>query len=121
MRRYLLVLSALASTPALAAAPYPVSTSTIVASVGEPIPIALWQPATPGRYPLILISHGSGGSEYGHRGWAEHLARNGYVVAAPRHWATATTNRTGAGRTCNWSDGHYRPAQPSIRCWRTRS
>lgn len=97
MRRYLPALSAFASAPALAAAPYPVTTSTIAASAGEPIPIALWQPATPGRYPLILISHGSGGSEYGHRSWAEHLARNGYVVAAPRHWGDSHDKPDGRG------------------------
>jgi predicted dienelactone hydrolase len=34
---------------------------------------------------LILLSHGTGGSELGHVSLAEALARSGYLVAAPRH------------------------------------
>lgn len=34
---------------------------------------------------LILLSHGTGGSELGHSSLAEALAREGYLVAAPRH------------------------------------
>jgi predicted dienelactone hydrolase len=34
---------------------------------------------------LILLSHGTGGSELGHSVLAEALARNGYLVAALRH------------------------------------
>lgn len=42
-------------------------------------------PPTPGSYGLVVISHGSGGSDINHHDWAEALARAGYVVAAPRH------------------------------------
>lgn len=97
MRRYCFILSALLAQPALAAAPYPVATLAINASNGEAFPIALWHPATPGRYPLLLISHGSGGSERGHIGWAEHLARSGYVVVAPRHWGDSYDKPDGRG------------------------
>jgi len=97
MRRYFLILPALLFTPALAAATYPVTTLFITAATAEAFPIALWYPATPGRYPLILISHGSGGSERGHIGWAEHLARSGYVVAAPRHWGDSYDKPDGRG------------------------
>jgi predicted dienelactone hydrolase len=34
---------------------------------------------------LIVISHGTGGSEFNHGSLASHLARNGYLVAALRH------------------------------------
>jgi predicted dienelactone hydrolase len=34
---------------------------------------------------LIILSHGTGGSELGHSSLAEALARNGYLVAAMRH------------------------------------
>jgi predicted dienelactone hydrolase len=34
---------------------------------------------------LILLSHGTGGSELGHSVLAQALARNGYLVAALRH------------------------------------
>ncbi len=38
-----------------------------------------------GRYPLAVISHGSGGSPLTHRLLAAHLVRHGFVVAAPEH------------------------------------
>jgi predicted dienelactone hydrolase len=38
-----------------------------------------------GTHPLIILSHGSGGSEFGHADLAEALASHGYVVATPRH------------------------------------
>ncbi|AEK62655.1 alpha/beta hydrolase family protein [Collimonas fungivorans] len=38
-----------------------------------------------GPHPLIILSHGSGGSEFGHSDLAEALAGHGYIVAAPRH------------------------------------
>jgi predicted dienelactone hydrolase len=34
---------------------------------------------------LIILSHGTGGSELGHTSIAEALARHGYLVAALRH------------------------------------
>lgn len=34
---------------------------------------------------LLLLSHGTGGSELGHTSLAESLAKNGYLVAALRH------------------------------------
>lgn len=34
---------------------------------------------------LVLMSHGTGGSELGHARLAQALARRGYLVAAPRH------------------------------------
>lgn len=41
--------------------------------------------AAEGRFPVILLSHGSGGTPLGHRDLASHLARAGYVVIAPLH------------------------------------
>ncbi|MES1163096.1 MAG: dienelactone hydrolase, partial [Rhizobacter sp.] len=42
-------------------------------------------PVAAGPHALIVLSHGSGGSELGHADLAEALARAGYIVAAPRH------------------------------------
>lgn len=42
-------------------------------------------PVAASRRALIVLSHGSGGSELGHADLAEALARAGYIVAAPRH------------------------------------
>src|SRR5262245_39565744 len=39
----------------------------------------------PGPHPLVLISHGSGGSPATHRQLACHLAANGFVVGVPEH------------------------------------
>lgn len=74
---------------------------------GKRLPVSFWYPATSaetkrregiyelqaafdaspveGSYGLVVISHGSGGSDINHHDWAEALARAGYVVAAPRH------------------------------------
>src|SRR5215813_8115246 len=34
-------------------------------------------------FPVVLLSHGSGGSPFGHRELAAHLARDGYIVVTP--------------------------------------
>ncbi|SCA56424.1 conserved hypothetical protein [Candidatus Terasakiella magnetica] len=38
-----------------------------------------------GSFPLIMMSHGSGGTRFGHCKTAEFLAQNGYMVLAPEH------------------------------------
>jgi predicted dienelactone hydrolase len=38
-----------------------------------------------GRFPLVLISHGTGSSQFVFRTLARHLARHGWVVAIPEH------------------------------------
>lgn len=49
-------------------------------------------PAAPGRFPTVLISHGSGGNA-GQFGWiASRLASSGYVVVLPNHPGTTTGN-----------------------------
>ncbi|MDR3212108.1 MAG: hypothetical protein LBU79_09360 [Planctomycetota bacterium] len=49
--------------------------------------IARDQPPVAGTFPLVLFSHGSRGSDLDHHNWGENLARQGYLVAAPRHMA----------------------------------
>ena len=39
----------------------------------------------PGRFPLALISHGSGGSHLAYRTLGRHLARHGFIVGMPQH------------------------------------
>jgi predicted dienelactone hydrolase len=54
------------------------------------------QPA-PGRFPLILLSHGSGADEFHHRDWARTLARHGFIVAAIRHAGDSLNDVGGRG------------------------
>jgi len=42
-------------------------------------------PIGEGRYPLILLSHGTMGSMWGHHDLATFLARNGYIVVTVTH------------------------------------
>ncbi|MBM7061988.1 dienelactone hydrolase [Pseudomonas sp. UL073] len=41
--------------------------------------------AAKGRYPLLVLSHGNGGSPLAHHDLAIYLARQGFVVVAPWH------------------------------------
>jgi predicted dienelactone hydrolase len=54
-----------------------------------------------GRFPLIVISHGSGGWHLLYRSIAEHLARNGYVVALLEHAGNNRNHNTLAGTVEN--------------------
>ncbi|MBI5256722.1 MAG: hypothetical protein HY855_09495 [Burkholderiales bacterium] len=47
--------------------------------------VALGARVLPGRFPLVVISHGTGGSNLNHHVQAEALARAGMIVAAPMH------------------------------------
>jgi predicted dienelactone hydrolase len=42
-------------------------------------------PVTEGRFPLVVVSHGNGGSHLVYRTIVTHLAKNGYVVAMLEH------------------------------------
>lgn len=59
----------------------------------QPLPLRIWYPAQPAAaagsaaqtLPLIVISHGTGGSAMGHEDTARALARAGFVVVAVQH------------------------------------
>ncbi|MDV7341689.1 dienelactone hydrolase family protein [Terasakiella sp. A23] len=42
-------------------------------------------PIADGQFPLIMMSHGSGGTRFGHCKTAEFFAQNGFIVVAPEH------------------------------------
>src|SRR5690242_5127925 len=48
-------------------------------------PCELWRPEAPGRRPLMLYSHHSGGSRRSATFLCSHLASHGYLVAAIDH------------------------------------
>ena len=45
-----------------------------------------------GRFPLIVISHGNGGSHLLYRTISTHLAKNGYIVAMLEHYGNNRNN-----------------------------
>ncbi|MDR6990644.1 dienelactone hydrolase family protein [Luteimonas sp. 3794] len=51
----------------------------------------------PGRHPLLVLSHGNGGTRYGHHDLAVALARQGYVVVAPEHAGNHHGDQSGFG------------------------
>jgi len=65
---------------------YPAAILTGTTAIG-PLDISAQRDAQPqpGSYPLVLISHGSGGSMFSHHDTASALARQGFVVAAIEH------------------------------------
>ncbi|MBR2688913.1 MAG: dienelactone hydrolase family protein [Aquamicrobium sp.] len=64
--------------------PWQAGPFTIDASRDAPI-------AAQGRFPVVLFSHGSGGTPLGHRQLAGSLARRGFVVVAPAHLGDTAT------------------------------
>lgn len=75
---------------------YPSSTPAAPERLGPfPIELAIGGKIAPGSHPLVLISHGSGGSPVTHRDLACHLASRGFVVGVPEH---PLNNRTDNSR-----------------------
>jgi predicted dienelactone hydrolase len=52
---------------------------------GKDLPVHLVIPAAPGPHPLIVFSHGAGGSGQYYRGLMGAWAQRGYVVIGPTH------------------------------------
>lgn len=50
-----------------------------------------------GRHPLVLLSHGSGGSMFSHQDTATFLAKHGFVVAAIEHPGDSFRDDSGLG------------------------
>ncbi|MBU6120856.1 alpha/beta hydrolase family protein [Hymenobacter siberiensis] len=67
---------------------YPSSTPGRPEAIGPyTLDVALDAPINPGPLPVVLVSHGTGGSPLTHRLLAHYLARHGFVVGLPRHHA----------------------------------
>jgi predicted dienelactone hydrolase len=106
-------------SPVIAEEPYRAGFLRLTAAGDPPVPVSVWYPTTeaagsfeagpytiaavpnappaPGRHRLVVISHGSSGSDLGHHDLAEFLARNGVVVVAPRHLGDSFDKPRGAG------------------------
>jgi predicted dienelactone hydrolase len=74
-------------TPATVALFYPTAVADHVVPMGPWLPVVSpGAPASDAQLKgLILISHGTGGTELNHHNLATRLAREGYLVAAVRH------------------------------------
>jgi predicted dienelactone hydrolase len=54
-----------------------------------------------GKFPLVIISHGGGGSHLLYRVVAQYLAQNGYVVAMPEHHGNNRNDNSLEGENIN--------------------
>lgn len=84
--RALLTTALLLSAPALASA-QTLQTQVVRDAAGQAMEAYIWTPDAPSDRPrpLVVISHGNGGSGLGHADTAQALARAGFVVAAITH------------------------------------
>jgi predicted dienelactone hydrolase len=79
---------ALAAEPREERGPYPVQAldqQWTDAARNRTLPIRLRVPQAPGARPVVLFSHGLGGSIEGGRDWGEHWASHGFVVVHLQH------------------------------------
>ncbi|UQA59807.1 alpha/beta hydrolase family protein [Polyangium aurulentum] len=65
------------------------------------VSVAMNGPIEAGAFPLVVISHGTGGSHLVYRTLAAHLARHGFVVAMPEHPRNNRNNNELAGTVAN--------------------
>ena len=59
-------------------------------------------PPVPGAKPLVVISHGHGGSNLGHHDLAEYLASHGFIVATIEHPKDNFHDTSGNGQPKSW-------------------
>jgi predicted dienelactone hydrolase len=87
---------ALAFSTAGFAAPQVIDTELKDGSRDRNVPIKVRVPDGSGKAPLVIFSHGLGGSREGGKAWGEHWSANGYLVVHIQHlgsdesvWKTA--------------------------------
>lgn len=89
--------------------PIGVQSATAADPLDGPLALRIWYPRTPGfgdrikgtALPLIVISHGTGGSALGHSDTARALARAGFIVVALTHAGDNYRDQSYAGRGLN--------------------
>ncbi|GGY13011.1 alpha/beta hydrolase family protein [Paludibacterium paludis] len=81
---------------------YPTDTEESETRLGPyRLPLARDGALSLGRFPLALISHGSGGAPLTHRDLARYLARHGWVVGLPEHPRNNRNDNSGNGTLDN--------------------
>jgi predicted dienelactone hydrolase len=77
---------------------YPTAAGTRPVTMGPfTIDVAMNAPVRPGRHPLVVISHGNGGSAIADFALASAFAKAGFVVAQPLHTGDNYRDTTKAG------------------------
>ena len=64
--------------------------------------LAIGAPIAKGKFPLVIISHGSGGTNLGHRSIAFALVKKGFVVGMPLHPKNNYKDNSAEGTIENW-------------------
>jgi predicted dienelactone hydrolase len=65
---------------------YPTNTAANPVAFGPfSLEVTMEAPVADGRFPVVMISHGSGGSNLTHQTLGMHLAQSGFVVCMPEH------------------------------------
>jgi predicted dienelactone hydrolase len=84
---------------------YPTYESSKPTSFGPYImDVAIEAEIAEGKFPLIIVSHGTGGSPLLYRTISTFLARNGYVVAMIEHYGNNRTNNELEGENKNFTN-----------------
>jgi dienelactone hydrolase len=79
------------------AAPPPIDTDWKDAARERSLPLKIRVPDGDGRVPLVIFSHGLGGSREGGKAWGEHWSANGYLVIHVQHPGSDELLWKGAG------------------------
>ena len=74
---------------------YPTEVPSTPTSFGPySIDLSMDAPVANGRFPLVIVSHGNGGSHLLYRTICTHLAQHGYVVAILEHYGNNRNNNS---------------------------
>ncbi|MCZ6619052.1 MAG: alpha/beta fold hydrolase [Gammaproteobacteria bacterium] len=91
---------------------YPTSTLSETSRIGPYLLELAWESEViAGKHPLVVISHGTGGTHLGYRTLASRLALSGYVVVMPEHPGNNRNNNELAESDANLM---YRPRHVSM-------
>jgi predicted dienelactone hydrolase len=94
------------------ATPRDTTLGLVPARVARDVPLA----PSSRPYPLVLISHGSAGNEFGHMGLAMALARAGMVVLSIRHPGDNYLEGHGRGTDIEFYGRSHHVARFTRRC-----
>ncbi|MCU1796369.1 alpha/beta fold hydrolase [Pectobacterium polaris] len=90
---------------------YPASSPSQTTTIGENIAfpgivVSKNAEPEPGQHPLIVVSHGYGGSWFNQLWLAQALVKQGYIVAAPNHPGTTTKDMRPENAQALWQRPH---------------